>query len=73
MRIEINNESWYDLSDFRSYDEIEELGEITGENGIPDCVDIEDDWDAIQELHELMDDRASQFHPADWGYTRDEI
>ena len=26
-----------------------------------------------QELHELMDDRASQFHPADWGYTRDEI
>lgn len=59
MRIEINNESWYDLSDFSSYDEIEELGEITGTNGIPDCVDIAADWAAIQEFLELTDDEQA--------------
>lgn len=59
MRIEINNESWYDLSDFSSYDEIEELGEITGTNGIPDCVDIEDDWDSIQEYLKLADEEQA--------------
>ena len=59
MRIEINNKSWYDLSDFSSYDEIEELGEITGTSGIPDCVDIESDWDAIQEYLKLADDEQA--------------
>lgn len=49
MRIEIDNKSWYDITDFDSYEEIEELGEVTGTSGVPDCVDIESDWDAIQE------------------------
>ena len=42
MRIEIE-----------SYEEIEDLGEITGTIGIPDCVDIEADWDSIQEYLKL--------------------
>lgn len=53
MRIEIDNKSWYDITDFDSYEEIEELGEVTGTSGIPDCIDPERDWDAIQEYLEL--------------------
>lgn len=49
MRIEIDNKSWYDLTDFDSYEALEELGEITGTSGIPDCIDLERDWDTIQE------------------------
>ena len=49
MRIEIDNKSWYDITDFDSYEEIEELGEVTGTSGIPDCIDLERDWDTIQE------------------------
>nr|DAN56948.1 MAG TPA: hypothetical protein [Caudoviricetes sp.] len=49
MRIEIDNKSWYDITDFNSYEEIEELGEVTGTSGIPDCIDLECDWDTIQE------------------------
>lgn len=49
MRIEIDNKSWYDITDFDSYEEIEELGEVTGTSGVPDCIDLERDWDAIQE------------------------
>lgn len=49
MRIEIDNKSWYDITDFDAYEEIEELGEVTGTSGIPDCIDLERDWDAIQE------------------------
>ena len=49
MRIEIDNKSWYYITDFDSYEEIEELGEVTGTSGIPDCIDLERDWDAIQE------------------------
>lgn len=53
MRIEIDNKSWYDITDFDSYEEIEELGEVTGTSGIPDCIDLERDWDTIQEYLEL--------------------
>lgn len=53
MRIEIDNKSWYDITDFDAYEEIEELGEVTGTSGIPDCIDLERDWDAIQEYLEL--------------------
>lgn len=49
MRIEIDNKSWYDITDFNSYEEIEELGEFTGTSGIPDCIDLERDWDDVQE------------------------
>lgn len=49
MRIEIDNKTWYDITDFNSYEEIEELGEFTGTSGIPDCIDIETNWDEIQE------------------------
>lgn len=55
MRIEIDNKSWYDITDFDSYEEIEELGEVTGTSGIPDCIDLESDWDAIQEYLGLTD------------------
>ena len=53
MRIEIDNKSRYDITDFDSYEEIEELGEVTGTSGIPDCIDLERDWDTIQEYLEL--------------------
>lgn len=56
MRIEIDNKSWYDITDFGSYEEIEELGEVTGTIDIPDCVDLESDWDAIQEYLGLADE-----------------
>lgn len=56
MRIEIDNKSWYDITDFDSYEEIEELGEVTGIIDIPDCVDLESDWDAIQEYLGLADE-----------------
>lgn len=59
MRIKINGKTWYDLSDFDDYEEIEELGEITGTIGIPDCVDIESDWDSIQEYLGLSDDEQA--------------
>lgn len=49
MRIQINNKSWYDLSDFDSYEEIEALGEITATKGIPNTVDLKADWDNVQE------------------------
>lgn len=49
MRIEIDNKSWYDITDSDSYEEIEELGEVTGTSGIPDCIDLERDWDTVQE------------------------
>lgn len=53
MRIEIDNKSWYDITDFDSYEEIEELGEVTGTSGIPDCIDLDRDWDTIQEYLDL--------------------
>lgn len=53
MRIEIDNKSWYDITDFDSYEEIEELGEVTGTSGIPDYIDLERYWDTIQEYLEL--------------------
>lgn len=59
MRILINGKTWYDLSDFDEYEEIEELGEITATSGIPDCVDIEDDWDEIQAYLKLSDDEQA--------------
>lgn len=59
MRIEIDNKSWYDITDFDSYEEIEELGEVTGTSGIPDCIDLERDWDAIQEYLKLSDDEQA--------------
>lgn len=56
MRIEIDNKSWYDITDFDSYEEIEDLGEVTGTSGIPDCIDLERDWDVIQEYLGLSED-----------------
>ena len=59
MRIEIDNKSWYDITDFDSYEEIEGLGEVTGTIGVPDCVDIDSDWDSIQEYLKLSDDEQA--------------
>lgn len=55
MRIEIDNKSWYDITDFDSYEEIEELGEVTGTSGIPDSLDLESDWGTIREYLGLTD------------------
>lgn len=59
MRILINGKTWYNMSDFDDYEEIEELGEITDTIGIPDGLDLEDDWDAIQEYLKLADDEQA--------------
>lgn len=83
MRIEINGKTWYDLSDFDSYEEIEELGEITGTSDIPDCIDLESDWDTIREYLGLTDyaqqivmayaEATNVFNPLHDGYTREDI
>ena len=77
MRIEVNGKI-YDLSDFDDYEEIEALGEITGTIGIPDCVDIESDWDSIQEYLKLSDDEqaimiayAEATNTFDWSEASD--
>lgn len=59
MRIQINNKSWYDITDFDSYEEIEDLGEVTGTSAIPDGLDIETHWDEIQEYLGLADEEQA--------------
>lgn len=59
MRIQINNKSWYDITDFDSYEEIEDLGEVTGTSGIPEGLDIEIHWDSIQEYLGLADEEQA--------------
>ncbi|MBF1074973.1 MAG: hypothetical protein HXL32_09730, partial [Prevotellaceae bacterium] len=39
---------WHNLSDFDSYEEIEELGEILSVDGLPDGTDLESDFDALR-------------------------
>lgn len=48
MEVKINGK-WYELGWFDDYEEIEELGEIEETKDIPDGIDIETNWDEIQE------------------------
>lgn len=48
MEVKINGK-WYDLDWFDDFEEIEMIGEIEETKDIPDGLDIETDWDTIQE------------------------
>lgn len=56
MRIQINGKSWYAITDFDSYGEIEDLGEVTGTSGVPDGLDLESDFDELKEFDGMDDD-----------------
>ena len=55
MQVKVNNK-WYYITDFDSYNEVLDLGEIEETEGIPDGLDLEKDWDALQEYIGLSDD-----------------
>ena len=48
MEVKINDK-WYDLEWFDDFEEIEMIGEIEETKDIPDGLDIETNWDTIQE------------------------
>ena len=48
MEVKINGK-WYDLDWFDDFEEIEMIGEIEETKDIPDGLDIEANWDTIQE------------------------
>lgn len=48
MEVKINGK-WYDLEWFDDFEEIEMIGEIEETKDIPDGLDIETNWDTIQE------------------------
>lgn len=48
MEVKVNGK-WYELSWFDGFEEIEMIGEIEEIKDIPDGLDIETNWDEIQE------------------------
>lgn len=54
MEIKVNGK-WYEVSWFDDFEEIEMIGEIEETKDIPDCIDLERDWDAIREYLGLTD------------------
>lgn len=48
MEIKVNGK-WYDLDWFDDFEEIEMIGEIEETKDIPDGLDIETNWDELQE------------------------
>ena len=50
---------WYDLDYFDDYEEIEMIGEIEETKDIPDGLDIETNWDEIQEYLGLADEEQA--------------
>lgn len=48
MEVKINGK-WYDLDWFDDFEDIEMIGEIEETKDIPDGLDIETNWDTIQE------------------------
>ena len=52
MQVKINNE-WYDVADFDSYEDMEQLGEIEETNDIPDSLNIKQWFNEIIEASEL--------------------
>ena len=49
-------DKWHNLSDFDSYEEIEELGEILSVDGLPDGLDLESDFDELKAFDGMDDD-----------------
>ena len=54
IQIEMQDK-WYNLADFDSYEEIEELGEILSVDGLPDGLDLESDFDTLK-VYDGMDE-----------------
>lgn len=52
MEIKVNGK-WYELDWFDDFEEIEMIGEIEETKDIPAGLDLERDWDTIQEYLEL--------------------
>lgn len=48
MEVKVNGK-WYDLDWFDDFEEIEMIGEIEETKDVPDYLDIETNWDEIQE------------------------
>lgn len=58
MEVKINGK-WYELSWFDDFEELEDLGEIEDTKDIPDGLDIETNWDEIQEYLGLADEEQA--------------
>lgn len=58
MAVKINGK-WYDLDWFDDFEEIEMIGEIEEIDDIPDGLDIETNWDEIQEYLGLADEEQA--------------
>lgn len=58
MSIKVNGE-WYDLTDFNSYEEIEEQGGIEETDDLPEGLSVEKYFDELREYEDAdSDDRA---------------
>lgn len=58
MEVKVNGK-WYELSWFDDFEEIEMIGEIEEIKDIPDGLDIETNWDEIQEYLGLADEEQA--------------
>lgn len=58
MEVKVNDK-WYELSWFDDFEEIEDMGEIEETKDIPDGLDIETNWDEIQEYLGLADEEQA--------------
>lgn len=58
MEVKVNGK-WYELSWFDDFEEIEDMGEIEETKDIPDGLDIETNWDEIQEYLGLADEEQA--------------
>lgn len=54
MEVKVNGK-WYELSWFDDFEEIEMIGEIEETKDIPDGLDLEKNWDEIQEYFGLSE------------------
>ena len=58
MQVKVNNE-WHYITDFDGYEEVEALGEIQDADGIPAGLDLEKNWDEIQEYIGLSEEEQA--------------
>lgn len=58
MEVKVNGK-WYDLDWFDDFEEIEMIGEIEDSKDIPDGLDIETNWDELQEYLGLADEEQA--------------
>jgi hypothetical protein len=61
-------DKWYNLADFDSYEEIEDLGEVLSVAGLPDGLDLESDFDALK-AYDGMDEAAQKIIMAYYEVT----